>query len=97
MNKTHSGSAGHRADVYKIKVDDAGKVSWGGKGQGFSIFYSGKIDTGKLAEGVVNETLNQSGVYDPAGTLASGLGNDVVNFAKDVKEFSNKAASFRKK
>ena len=97
LNKTHSGSAGHRADVYKIKVDDAGKVSWGGKGQGFSIFYSGKIDTGKLAEGVVNETLNQSGVYDPAGTLASGLGNDVVNFAKDVKEFSNKAASFRKK
>ena len=97
LNKTHTASAGHRADVFKVKVDDAGKVSWGGKGQGFSIFYSGKIDTGKLAEGVVNETLNQSGVYDPAGTLASGLGNDVVNFAKDVKEFSDKAAAFRKK
>ena len=97
LNKTHSFHAGQRADVIKIKVDDAGKVSWGGKGQGFSIFYSGKIDTGKLAEGVVNETLNQSGVYDPAGTLASGLGNDVANFAKDVKEFSDKAASFRKR
>ena len=97
MNKSHTFHAGHRADVFKVKVDDAGKVSWGGKGQGFSIFYSGKIDTGKLAEGVVNETLNQSGVYDPAGKLASGLGNDVVNFAKDVKEFSNLAASFRNK
>lgn len=97
LNKTHSTYAGHRADVFKVKVSDAGKVSWGGKGQGFSIFYSGKIDTGKLAEGVVNETLVQTGAYDPAGELASGLGNDVVNFAQDVANFSNMAASFRKK
>ena len=97
LNKTHSTYAGHRADVFKVKVSDAGKVSWGGKGQGFSIFYSGKIDTGKLAEGVVNETLVQTGAYDPAGELASGLGNDVVNFAQDVANFSNMAADFRKK
>ena len=115
FNKTHSASAGHRADVYKIKVNDAGKVSWGGKGQGFSIFYSGKVDTGKLTEGIINETMNQTGAHNWAGNLVKGANDlavdtaanvaygagvakdSVVNFVKEVTNFSNKAADFRKR
>ena len=113
FNKTHTGYLGHRADVFKVKVD--GQNFSVGKGQGFSIFYSGAIDTGKLTEGVINETLNQTGAHDWAGNLVQGandlgveaaanvaygagvVNDSIVNFAKDVKDFSNLAASFGKK
>ena len=113
FNKTHTGYLGHRADVFKVKVD--GQNFSVGKGQGFSIFYSGAIDTGKLTEGVINETLNQTGAHDWAGNLVQGandlgveaaanvaygagvVNDSIVNFAKDVKDFSNLAANFGKK
>ncbi|MBR3114681.1 MAG: hypothetical protein IKH47_02740, partial [Bacteroidaceae bacterium] len=113
FNKTHTGYLGHRADVFKVKVD--GQNFSVGKGQGFSIFYSGAIDTGKLTEGVINETLNQTGAHDWAGNLVQGandlgveaaanvaygagvVNDSIVNFAKDVKDFSNLAAKFGKK
>ena len=116
FNKTHTAYAGKRTDVLKIiKVNNSGKVSWGGISQGFSKFYSGNINTGKLTEGIINETMNQTGAHNWAGHLAkaendlrveaaaytmygAGVAKDsVVNFAKEVKEFSNKAADFRKK
>ena len=123
FNKKHTYSAGDRTTVFKIiKVSEEGKVSWGGFSEGFSIFHSGAIDTGKLTEGVINETFNQAGAYNWAGNLTVGANNmavdaaanvaygagvvtdaakqatdDIVNFAKDVKNFSNLAASFRKK
>ncbi|MBR1917156.1 MAG: hypothetical protein IJ832_04875, partial [Bacteroidaceae bacterium] len=96
-----------------VKVD--GQNFSVGKGQGFSIFYSGAIDTGKLTEGVINETLNQTGAHDWAGNLVQGandlgveaaanvaygagvVNDSIVNFAKDVKDFSNLAANFGKK
>jgi hypothetical protein len=113
FNKTHTGYLGHRANVFKVKVDGQ-KISIG-RGQGFSLFYSGAVDTGKLTEGIINETLNQTGAHDWAGNLAQGVNdlgveaaanvaygagvvNDsIVNFAKDVKDFSNLAANFGKK
>ena len=113
FNKSHTAYAGHRADVFKVKVD--GQNISVGKGQGFSLFYSGAVDTGKMTEGIVNETLNQAGAYNWAGNLMVGANNmavdaaanvaygagvvkdSIVNFAKDVKVFSNLAADFRKK
>ena len=120
FNKTHTGHIGSRAEMFKAKVSTDGKLSFG-KGAGFSVFY-GTVDTGKLTEGVINETLNQTGAHDWAGNLMVGANNmavdaaanvaygagvvtdaakqatdDIVNFAKDVKNFSNLAASFRKK
>ena len=113
FNKSHTGYLGHRADVFKVKVD--GQNFSVGKGQGFSLFYSGAVDTGKMTEGIINETLNQTGAHNWAGNLVQGandLGVDaaanvaygagvakdsIVNFAKDVAKFSNMAADFRKR
>ena len=113
FNKTHTGHIGSRAEMFKAKVSTDGKLSFG-KGAGFSVFY-GTVDTGKLTEGVINETLNQTGAHDWAGNLVQGandlgveaaanvaygagvVNDSIVNFAKDVKDFSNLAASFGKK
>ena len=113
FNKTHTGHIGSRAEMFKAKVSTDGKLSFG-KGAGFSVFY-GTIDTGKLTEGVINETLNQTGAHDWAGNLVQGANDmavegagyaaygagvvkdEIVNFAKDVKDFSNLAANFGKK
>ena len=113
FNKTHTGHIGSRAEMFKAKVSTDGKLSFG-KGAGFSVFY-GTVDTGKLTEGVINETLNQTGAHDWAGNLVQGandlgveaaanvaygagvVNDSIVNFAKDVKDFSNLAANFGKK
>lgn len=113
FNKTHTGHIGSRAEMFKAKVSTDGKLSFG-KGAGFSVFY-GTVDTGKLTEGVINETLNQTGAHDWAGNLVQGANDlgvegagyaaygagvvkdEIVNFAKDVKDFSDLAANFRKK
>ena len=113
FNKEHVGYLGHRADVIKVKVDgDSFSI---GKGQGFSIFYSGKVNTGAFTEGVIGEVYSNTVGNDWGGRVANwandkmvggaanvmyGAGvvkDNIVNFAKDVKDFSNLAAAFRKK
>ena len=94
FNKTHTGHLGHRADVFKVKVD--GQNFSVGKGQGFSIFY-GTVDTGKMTEGVIGEVYSNTVGNDWGGRLGNWAKDEVVNFAKDVKGFSNLAAKFGKK
>ncbi|MBR1594611.1 MAG: hypothetical protein IJ659_07560 [Alloprevotella sp.] len=131
FNKDHVGHLGKRAEVFKIKVSDSGKISWGGKGPGFSTFYSGKVNFGNMAEGAVNEAMNQTGMHDWAGRAATGVSDfvsgkageyaydaakafeesggadvfstpspehykEVMEFAQNVRDFSEKAATYRK-
>ena len=82
FNKTHTGHIGSRAEMFKAKVSTDGKLSFG-KGAGFSVFY-GTVDTGKLTEGVINETLNQTGAHDWAGNLVQGANDLGVEAAANV-------------
>ena len=82
FNKTHTGHIGSRAEMFKAKVSTDGKLSFG-KGAGFSVFY-GNVDTGKLTEGVINETLNQTGAHDWAGNLVQGANDLGVEAAANV-------------
>ena len=82
FNKTHTGHIGSRAEMFKAKVSTDGKLSFG-KGAGFSVFY-GNVDTGKLTEGVINETLNQTGAHDWGGKVAEWANDKAVEGAASV-------------
>ena len=62
-----------------------------------NVTFGGQIDGGALIEGGINELLGQNDAYDPAGNLTEGLTKDVVDFAEEIKKFSNTAAKFRRK
>ena len=68
--------------MFKAKVSTDGKLSFG-KGAGFSVFY-GNVDTGKLTEGVINETLNQTGAHDWGGKVAEWANDKAVEGAASV-------------
>lgn len=87
FNQKHSFHAGQRAEVYKIGHESVktGDFKWGvSKGAGFSKFYSGTVDFGKVTEGVINEGMNQTGMHDWAGRMATGVTGKVSEIAGEV-------------
>ena len=87
FNQKHSFHAGQRAEVYRIGHESikTGDFKWGvSKGAGFSKFYSGTVDFGKVTEGVINEGMNQTGMHDWAGRMATGVTGKVSEIAGEV-------------
>ena len=91
FNKTHVGHIGSRAEMYKVKVSPTGNLSFG-KGDGFSVFYSGAIDTAKLTEGVIGETLSNVDAYDWGGRIVQGANDLGVAGAANVMYGAGKLA-----
>ena len=90
FNKEHVGYLGHRTDVIKVKVDgDSFSI---GKGQGFSIFYSGKVNTGAFTEGVIGEVYSNTVGNDWGGRVANWANDKMVGGAANVMYGASKAA-----
>ena len=112
MNKTHKFGVGPAVKTVNVSVGQNGINVWKGKGFGlFSGKLNTRgLTEGVIGETISNTVGYDWGgnlatgannlAVEGAGYAAYGAGvvkDSVVNFAKDVKEFSNLAANFRKK
>ena len=64
-----------------------------GIGGSYTTAIKGTVERGAWVENVINEEVKATGVYDGAGKI----GEETLDFFKEIKKFSNKAAQFRKR
>lgn len=67
LNQTHRVGIGPKTSTINVSVGPKGFNMW--KGAGFKYF-SGKLDTGGLVEGSINEALSQNDAFDWGGDFA---------------------------
>lgn len=76
LNQTHRMALGGKTSTVNVSVGDKGINVW--KGAGFKYF-SGKVDTGGLAEGVIGEVLSRNNAYDWGGSVANQVSDKVAS------------------